>query len=119
MIWKYEMQMSSTAEVDIRPIVGSKKAQDLFLRHIEYWWGESGLFCIPDLVLELLKFPWCKLVETNDEEIMTGELLLKQIEKDVADEFYPPFVAVAFDYLHRLSQFWNLVFPMSGSMLAS
>ena len=49
--------MSSTAEVDIRPIVGSKKAQDLFLRHIQYWWGEGGLFCIPDLVLELLKFP--------------------------------------------------------------
>ena len=26
---------------------------------------------------------------------MTGELLLKQIEKDVANEFYPAFVAVA------------------------
>ena len=37
-------------------------------------------------------------VETNDEGIMTGELLLKQIKKDVADGFYPAFVAVTLGF---------------------
>ncbi|CBY20168.1 unnamed protein product [Oikopleura dioica] len=58
-------------------------------------------------------------VETNDEGSMTGELLVKQIKSDVADGFYPAFVAVtlgttgicAFDDLKSIVEVLEAHYP--------
>ena len=56
-------------------------------------------------------------VETNDEGIMTGELLLKQMEKDVKDGFYPAFVAVTLGFVYVQTYFYKKI--ISGRLASA